>query len=59
MPRIDSNSTDEDVVKFFIWDGQSAEEAVEFAKKYVRPNMLPPTDLLMQSYKNYENSFEK
>lgn len=50
-------ASDEDLIRFFIWDGQSAEEAVEFVQKMLRPNMSPVTDSLMTSLKNYEASF--
>ena len=57
--KITSTSNDEEIVKFFIWDGQSAEEAVDFVKKHIRPEMLPPTDTLIKTYKSYEMSFNQ
>jgi hypothetical protein len=52
-----ATDSDEDLVKFFIWDGQTPEDAIEFVLLYVRADMLPFTESQMQKFREYEASF--
>lgn len=53
-----TTASDEDLLRFFIWDGQTVEQAVEFVTRHLRPDMLPPTDEVIRRLKEYESSFD-
>ena len=55
MAYIDENSTVEDVVKFWIWDGSSIEEAITMTKM-LRTNVDPFSERQMKLFEEYENS---
>ena len=52
-----ATASDEELLRFFIWDGQTVDEAIEFVTRHLRPDMLPPTDEMIQRLKEYESSF--
>jgi hypothetical protein len=49
--------SDEDLVKFFIWDGLEPDRAIEFVLKNVRNDMLPFTETQMKMLHEYYASF--
>lgn len=52
-----TTATDEELVRFFIWDGLSPEKAIVFVIANFRPDMLPFTEDKLQELKEYDASF--